>query len=273
MILIQLYGPALLSIVLIIVSIRIKIKDEVLFTIKPPFLELSIPIKSVILCRAILVCLSLGCVYRYFIMDFSHFFPEKLEMEAFFDEEGLRESLSKYSSEELNQIGVIDNNRESLIKYYQDVDKTLKEMLGYERFFTSKDGTVRSYGELSFQIEKNSGFHKYHIAEVEGSLTHELDRKKVPTISCKSIFEKQPSRYDYISLSLSDVIKGNIIIQPRFKQILKENDLSSGRLYDHIIVAITRVNFFPVPYFGRTTYLFERSDGSFVPIGYAVYKY
>jgi hypothetical protein len=207
-------------------------------------------------------------------MDFSRFFPKEYTIEVFYNEDGLRESLLKYSSKELNQIGVIDNNRESAKIYYEDLDKTLKDMYGYEEFFTAENGTVRSYGESDLKAEKISGFHKYYIVQADGEVTHTLDRPEELSISCKSIFKKTPSSHDYLRPSFSDIfVKRSIIIQPRFKQILKENDRSDGIVFDHILIGVAKVNFFPVPSFENFIYLFELPNGNLVPIAYAVFKY
>lgn len=274
MIIMKLYGPALLSIVLIILSFRIKFGDETIFKAKVPFVEFDIPIKSRILCRLILVCLSLSCIYYYFTMDFSSFFPQRYLMDVYWDEDGLRESLSKFSSKELEQIGFIDNNKESAKIYYDALDKTLKKMLNYEGFFSTKEGIIHSHGESYFKVEKTSGFHKYHIIEAEGELIHKLDRRNARSISFKTIFEKIPSSHDYFRPTFSDIIiKRGAILQPRFKQILMENYRSDGIVFDHTLVGVTKVNFFPVPSFGNSIYLFELPNGNLVPIAYAVYKY
>lgn len=196
-------------------------------------------------------------------------------MEVYWDEDGIKEALRKYSDKELKQIGVMDNNKDSAEIYYEDIDKSIKDMHGYEKFFTAEDGTICSHGESYFKVEKKSGFHKYYIAKVKGELTHTLDRPGTLSISCKSIFEKIASSHDHLSLSFSDIfIKRGIILQSRFQQSLVENYHSkNGVIFDHTLVGVVKVNFFPVPSFENVMYFFDLPNGKLVPTAYANFNY
>lgn len=274
MVLTKLYTPALLAIAFIIVSLRLNIEDKLVLTVTPPFLNISIPITSRVLCRLILVGLSLTCFYYYLVLDFSSFFPSTYEMEVFYDEEGIKNALSQFTDDELEEIGLSGYDENMVNTYYEDIDKRINSMLNYQGFFTVKDGIVHSHGEANFEAIKKSGFHKYRIKKAEGKVTHILERPNTGNKSVKSFFELMPTSYDHLNPSFSDiVIKRRIILQSRCKQILAENNRSDGVLFDHILVGITRVVLFPVPTFKNSVYFYEASNGKLIPIAYAVYSY
>jgi len=274
MVLIKLYAPALLAMALIIVSLRLKIKDNIMLTLTPPLLNVSIPITSRVLCRLILVGLSLTCFYYYLVLDFSSFFPSTYEMDVFYDEEGIENSLSHFTEDELEEIGFSGCDKNITNIYYKDLDERINSMLNYQGFFSLKDGIVHSHGETDFKVIKKSGFHKYRIKKAKGELTHVLERPNTGDISLKTFFDLIPTSYDHLNPSFSDIfIKRRIILQPRCKQILAEKNRSDGILFDHILVGITRVVLFPVPTFKNTVYFYESSNGRLIPIGYAVYSY
>ena len=274
MVLIKLYAPALLAIAFIIVSLRLNIKDKLVFTITPPFLNISIPITSRVLCRLILVGLSLTCFYYYLVFDFSSFFPSRYEMDVFYDEEGINNALSQFTEDELEEIGFSGYDKNIANSYYENIDKKINSLLNYQGFFTAKDGIVRSHGKSNLEVTKNSGFHKYHIKELEGEATHILERPNTGNKSVKSYFKLMPTSYDHFNPSFSDMfIKRRIILQPRFKQIFAEDNRSDGILFDHVVVGLTRVVLFPVPVFNSAVYFYKASNGKFVPIAYAVLYY
>jgi hypothetical protein len=274
MVLIKLYVPALLAIAFIIVSLRLNIKDKLVLTLTPPFLKISIPITNRVLCRLILVGLSLTCFYYYLVLDFSSFFPSTYEMDVYYDEEGIENSLSQFTEDELEEIGFGGYDKKITNIYYKDIDKRINSTLNYQGFFSLRDGIVHSHGEADFEVTKDSGFHKYCIKKAKGELTHILERPNTGNISLKSFFDLMPTSYDHLNPSFSDIfIKRRIILQPRFKQIFAENYRSDGVLFDHTLVGITRVVLFPVPTFKNTVYFYEALNGRLIPIGYAVYSY
>ncbi len=274
MVLIKLYAPALLAIVFIIVSLCLNIKDELVLTVTLPFINMSIPITSRVLCRLILVGLSLTCFYYYLVLDFSKFFPSRYEMDVFYDEKRIKNALSQFTEDELKEIGFSGYDKNITNTYYEDLDKKINSMLNYQGFFSLKDGIVHSHGEADFEVIKKSGFHKYRIKKAKGELTHILKRPNTGDKSVKSFFELMPTSYDHLNPSFSDMfIKRRIILQPRFEQIFAEKYRSDGVLFDHTLVSITRVVLFPVPTFKNSVYFYETSNGRLIPIAYSMYSY
>lgn len=270
---IQIYSPLLIAIALLIAAFKLKLKEMILFKLKLPFAELQVPISNILVGRALLVLFSLVSLGYYAIIDFSSFVPERLKMEVFYDEAGLRESLSSFTDKELRELGYSDKNFGLRHIYYEDLDKTLNKNLSYKEFFPLKQGITHSEGETRFKVEKESGFHNYYFSECTGELTHVLERPNAKTISFKSFFEKLSSNHDYLKPNLSDILKGQFIFQPRFKQIIAEQYRSNGVLFDHTLVGATKFYLFPLPKVERTVYFFEHGPGILVPVAYAVYKY
>jgi hypothetical protein len=150
----------------------------------------------------------------------------------------------------------------------------LKEILRYNGFFSLSDGIVHSSGETIFVVNKLSGIHNYKIVEARGELLHILETPNKQSLSFKSYFDLLPTSHDYLLPDISYcIINNSFIIEPRFKQIIAENNKSSGILFDHTLVGLTKIIFSPWPHFSNTIYLFQPSKDKLVPIGYAVYQY
>jgi len=269
----QIYSPLLIAIALLIAVFKLKLTETILFKLKLPFAELHIPISNILVARVLLVLFALASLGYYVIIDFSSFIPERLKMEVFYDEAGLKESLSLFTDSELREFGYSDQKFGLRHIYYEDLDKTLKKNLSYKGFFSLKQGITHSEGETRFKVEKVSGFHNYYFSECTGELTHVLERPNAKTISFKSFFEKLSSNHDYLKPNLSNILKGQFIIQPRFKQIIAEQYRSSGVLFDHTLVGATKFYLYPLPKVERTVYFFEYGPGTLIPVAYAVYKY
>ncbi len=273
MMFIELYVPVFLSLIFILLSIRLKFSEKVLFRIKTPFLETEHQVTNSLTGRVLLIGSALICLSYYLFVDFSNFFPQHLEMEVFYDQAGLKKSLEVFTPDELTAIGYHTENEQYCSRYYTALDLKLKEILPYNEFFSLKGGQVHSNGETSFKVTKLSGIHSYHILESKGQLLHIVERPQQKEIKFKSFFEKLPSASDYLRPAFSDiVIRRAIILSPRFKQILAEHNRSDGALFDHTLMGITKVYLFPLPKFSNTVNFCEFDDIGSVPISYTVYQ-
>ncbi len=67
-------------------------------------------------------------------------------MEVFYDEEGIKNSLSQFTEEELGKIGFNGYDKNITNIYYEDIDEKVNSMLNYQGFFSLKDGIVHSHG-------------------------------------------------------------------------------------------------------------------------------
>src|SRR5574341_476789 len=194
-------------------------------------------------------------------------------MEVFYDQHGIGESLAVFTPAELASLGYDSKNAALCSVYYTDLDKKLKEIMRLDKFFLLQEGILHSKGETSFKISKISGIQNYYIVESKGEVVHVLERPQLPSVAFKSFFERLPSSYDYIRPSLRNIfIDRSIVLRPRFKQLLAEQNKAESTLFDHVLVGATKVFILPVPRFSNTVYFFELRGVGLVPIGYAVYK-
>ncbi len=138
LVLIKLYAPVILALLLVILSVKLKTGDSVLFKLKFPFLEAEFPIKNTLFYRIILLTFSFICLSSYLYLDFTQYFDDHYEMEVFYDKDGLRRSLDAFTIDELHDIGYDERNDSLSEVYYEDLNKKLKEVLKYEELSQSE---------------------------------------------------------------------------------------------------------------------------------------
>jgi hypothetical protein len=274
----KIYGPIIISAVLLLLLFSLRQEEDLgRIEINPTFLGISIlkyglPVSNIWLARAILLCLSIAVLSLLIFMDYSDFFPNHFKMEVFFDKKGIRDSLKVFSKEEFKRLGIPDNYEEFQNRYYDDVKVEVRKIFQKGKDFLIPPENIHSQGETSIYVEKLPGVQKYHIKESEGKLTHAIEKPNTPMLQFKSFFEKLNSKHDYLTLSLKEMfIKHRVILQPRYKQIFAENLKSEGKSFNHTLVSLTKVNFFPYPKLSNTIYLTDLNEGV-IPIGYAIYS-
>ena len=267
----QIYIPFFTALSLVLIAIKSRFGKEVLLSINKFGFEINIT--KNIAGRVAFVIGAFTILSYYLCFDYSKYFPSHLEMEVFYDEKGINESLSVFSDDELKSIGAKPYNRKSAYAYYAILDAKLKSILGYQQFFSTVNGIVHSKGETSFIVQKISGIHNYYITESKGELIHVLEVPGKASLRCLSFFEKLSSSNDYIRPNIWQIlIKGEVILCPRFKQIIAEKNRSTSVLFDHTLLGLTKVYLIPYPHFSNTVYFFKSKTDGLVPIGYAVYK-
>ena len=210
----------------------------------------------------------------YLTMDYSKFFPTHMEVETFYDQDGIRETLKIFSEDELTNLGVIKNYSEYADEHYKYLDDQLKEVLRpFEKgFFSVKQGSVYSKGTTSIHVEKTDGIHNYYVKESSGSFTHILEAPKMKSISYLSYFEKKATSRDFIRPTVLQIlIDREYLLSTEYKQILAEHRNSNGSEFDHKLLVATKLYLFPMPSFSNSVYLKEVGDKR-IPIAYAVYK-
>jgi hypothetical protein len=275
----KLYGPILLSFLLLLLVISVK-KEQNLGNVELnptiwgiSIFKFSLPITNIWITRGLLVCLSFITFSLLIIMDYSNFFPQHLEMEVFFDNDGIADSLKVFSDLELKQVRIPDNYKQFQSRYYDDVNAEISRIFQREETLFVNPKEVHSQGRTSFIVEKIFGLQSYYIKESHGELVHVVERPNKPRLQFKSFFEKLNSHYDYLKPSLGKLlIKQSIIIQPRFKQIFAENLKADGTSFHHTLIGLFKVTFFPFPKFSNTIYLMQLDDIGLIPVGYAIYR-
>lgn len=271
---IKLYGPFCVSLIIFLFFFRIKRSDQEsnisisLFGL----LDYQIPIKKAFLYKSLIIFSSLIPLTFYLGMDYSCFFPKNITMEVFYDKQGILDNLKQYSKTELEELNInIDFEKRDKF-YFSDLDDHLQNLNLTDTFFTIKDAIIHSEGKASFVVEKISDCQNYFIKEANGELEHFLEHPRTRVRIVRSFFDKMNSRNDYLSPTLDDIfIKHSFIIRPLFKQIIAEDNKSDGTIFNHQLCGMTKIQFFPIPSFSNTIYLFE-CQGKLIPIGYAVYK-
>ena len=233
----------------------------------------DIPVSNIVLVRALLVGVALLSLITALISDYSHLYPKTLRMNVFFDRRGIERILKGFSPAERKEIGLLEEYEEHRQAYYASLDRELERVLRERVIFADHHADVHSEGETTFITEKVSGAQRYCIEESEGRLQHVLERPRQTPLRFMTFFEKRSSASDYFEPSLWRLVQGRgCIITPRFNQLLAEDMKSSGRVFDHAIVGITRLRLYPYPSYSTTLYATEVPDGGLAPIGYAVYK-
>lgn len=267
----KLYAPFISSVALIIWALKTSFGSTPIVTISRFGFDFVLTRNLAGKIAIIVGVISLLSTYIY--LDYSKFFPSHFEMEVFYDEQGIERSLSVFTSEELQALGCLKFNKYGAEKYYRSLDERLGLLLHYKGFFSVRDGIVHSKGETSFKVQQTDGVHNYYISDVNGELAHTLEMAGKPSVNFLSFFEKLPSPNDYVRPPLLELfLKQEVIIAPKFKQILAEKNRSDGVIFDHVLVGVTKIYLVPYPRYSNTVYFVETKNYGVIPIGYAVYK-
>ena len=237
------------------------------------FLEIEVPISNIVLTRTVLGVLALLSLTVALLADYTELYPETLKMNVFFDQQGIYKVLRSFSKSERIELGIIEDYEPHQKTYYQMIDEELGRVLGARLAFADHREDIHSEGETTFIVKKVSGIQRYHLEESEGKLQHVLERRREAPLRFMTFFEKKNSSRDYFEGNLWNLIAGRgCILAPMFNQILAENMRTSGRIFDHAIVGVTRVRLYPFPCYSTTLYLSVIENVGLVPIGYAVYR-
>lgn len=271
---ISLASPILISIVLLLCLPFIKTQST--FSISISFLGINIPliIKRKFIYRFILMIVFFSIISTFAFRDYSSFFPTHYDMEVFFDEKGIKNSFLMYSDNEIKSLKLSSNwrreRREYINKINNDVFKTFK----LDNLFDSEGEYIHSTGSTTFFVDKIEGWQTYYIKEGNGQLTHVLEAPGIDTKKFHSTFELLATSNNYFNVTISDIyLKRSKILTPVFKQIARVSPLSDEIIYHHSLIALIKINIFPVCEIGNTIYLHKSKDNkSWFPIGYAIYR-
>lgn len=270
--------PVIISVILLLFLFFVE-KGQGIIEISPKFWGVALftyksPLSNIWLVRTILLCSSVAMFSSLLFVDYSSFFPEEgLKIQASFDQDGIRASLKVFSDDELKRLGIPDNYEQFQKKYYDDINIILREFFqkSKDTIFSGKD--FDSIGTISFVVQKLDGIQNYYIKEASGQLKHTLVKPNTLPLTFRNSFEQRHSRHDYLSPSLKEIfIKHTVIIQPRFKQIFEKDEKSGRETFDHVLVCVTKVYFFPFPKFSNTIHMTELEGIGLIPVGYTIYR-
>lgn len=271
----KLYLPLILSILSLITMFLVKKgKGKTVVRFKPlgHFVDLEIPISNPLIVRIFLLLAAPFFLSFYLFYDYSSFFPQNYSMEVFYDNDGIRRSLEDFSPAEIGQLMISKNYQNYQQEYFDRLDTEVRKLLGAEKFFSIKEGSVHSTGRSFILVEKVSGWQKYYLQSSTGELTHILEAPDLPSKTFYTRFEKLPTRYDYTSLSLSDIVfRQGVVLHTLYKQLLLESKMGEEVTFKFSVVGVTKATFFPWPNISNTIYLADFGEHGLVPIGYAIY--
>lgn len=239
----------------------------------------AIPIPTVLAVRIVITTLS--CLFLAYpaFRDYSSIFPKFLLMEVFFDDEGTSKVIKSFNRRELAEFGLVENWRPEKGKYFEAIESKLmrrKDIPAPSQFkFHDPSFHVFSKGSTTFVVKKIAGFQTYKIVSADGALEHCCEKAGEATYKFTSEFELLVSPQKSISVKLWNIYLPisngwTYILSPSFKQIFRNSE--GEQCWDHTLVAVTKVRYFPIPSIGKTLYLYRPDPlGPAVPIGYVVY--
>ncbi|MBI3799020.1 MAG: hypothetical protein HY268_18910 [Deltaproteobacteria bacterium] len=272
----SLVAPVALGVFLL--SLQFYIRKEVIDRIKlhlPVFqlfgVEAELIIQNLVFIRILLLSSSLICFAVPAFRDYGSFFPARLHMEVFFDDEGVEHALSQFNSQELTDIKIMEDWRIGKKEFLADLSAKIEKQIHVRFRFDGTRGSVHSQGEVFMEVKKIKGFQKYHIERLEGSLEHVMENPGQKDQVLTSEFRLLETEANRVEASLKEIyFKYTKTIRPELKQIVRISPVQE--LYDHELVALTKVRFFPLADIGRTIYLVrDRNTDKVVPIGYCIY--
>ncbi|MGB6016550.1 MAG: hypothetical protein WBG32_17580 [Nodosilinea sp.] len=267
----KLYFPLTMGITLAFFAFKAKFKETPVLIIRRfgfDFLVTNNTIGKIVFLSGSLLFLT-----TYIHMDYTPFFPTYLEMEVFYDEPSIQQNLAIFTEKELDDLGYQNFSKNDVDEYYKSLDSRLNELFEFEEFFSVRDGLIYSKGNTTFKVQQTDGFQKYYMAEAKGELEHTVERPGKPAIRFLSFFENTRSPHNFIRPKIIDLLtQGRIVVAPRFKQIIAEENRFDGVLFNHVLVGVTKIYLFPYPRFSNSIYFIETKNQGLVPVAYAVYR-
>ncbi len=270
------YTPFIFSVIAIAMLALRKFEQGHSFPVE--FLGFKFQITSSKLIRLLLVAASVLPFAYYADLDVSQYFKQNAKMSVYFDQAGISKSLDSFSDEDKRNVGYdkffAEANTHLVSAYYSSLDEVVKKSIGLNAFFAERNGAVYGAGKLFFRVEKKGGFQNYRIVESSGELTHKVERKGERPVEFLSFFEEVPSRNSHIRPSLWELISNqSVLLMPTFKQTIAEKRKSDGFLFDHMLIAMTKMHLLPYPHATNTIYFLAASDGKkALPVAYAIYE-
>jgi hypothetical protein len=222
--------------------------------------------------RTFLLLIAFGLFGLSAFRDYSTFFPSHMQMEVFFDDEGINNALNQFSEGDLTNLNISPTWQTEKADYIASLNRVLEGM-NHPFRFDSRRNAVRTKGDNYVEVKKveSWGWQEYRIEDGRGSVTHiyEVPGQSPQTIS--STFELLETDANSLDLSLADIyLRWTKIIKPEYKQIFRKTQ--SDVFYSHNLISLTKIRFFPFVDIGKSVYLARQPNGNkYIPIGYAIY--
>jgi hypothetical protein len=204
--------------------------------------------------------------------DYSGFFPERLQLGVFFDNQGLENFLKSLSTEDFRRIALNSDWKKKKTEYIVSMNAELAKV-NVPFSFSEIPGQTFGRGELKFKVKMIDkwGAQLYKIVEAGGALVHTTDIPGSETRHIESRYVLNETDETLIRGSLKDVyINHGILIMPECRQLFRISPITE-RYYGSLIAA-TRIDIFPYLNISKTLYLVRQNDGSNVPLAYGTYS-
>ena len=204
--------------------------------------------------------------------NYAGFFPQDFTIDVFFDETGISNVLKEFTGEELKQLNLDANWPSSRKTYFNRLDQELKKR-GFNFEFGKPDGIILGAGKGNIRAIPIDGwaFQTYSIVEAGGAITLSRNEPPAEPLRLFTFYTLRPSGANQIALNITDIyLMTPLVIMPEFDQSVYLNPTQPYT--EHVLIAATKLRFLPIIQLGRTLYLYTQSDGSRIPVGYAIYK-
>ncbi|WP_342723908.1 hypothetical protein AAFG07_33170 [Bradyrhizobium sp. B097] len=226
--------------------------------------------RGIIRLLAFVLVLAFGSVPAF--RDYSHFFPDLMKVNVFFDDSGTEQAIEGMSSIDVAKLNLAPDWKQRKKEYFDKINRELQAS-GIEFKFVDAPGQTSAVGELRFRTQAIDkwGAQLYRIIEASGSLTHVSQSPGAEEHRIFSEFALTDSDSNLIRGTVHDVYwRHGILIMPRFKQLYRVSP--SREIYHHSLIAATRVDVFPYINISKTVYLVSSQDGRNIPVGYGYYS-
>jgi hypothetical protein len=273
----KLYVPLIFMVASVMGLFWVRKGDKrILVKLKPfaDFVDFEISISNLFAVRCLLIFAAAAFSSAYLFYDYVALFPQHYKMEVFYDDAGIEQSLRPvFTAAEIDSFSIPKDVSDYKAQYFRQLDSEVQRVFGSSQFFSIKEGYVHATGQAYTVGEKLEGWQNYHVAESEGELTHILEVPDLEPRQFYTRFEKMPSKDDYVSLTLADLlIKRSVVLRTQYKQILVQTKMSQGILFKVSVVGVTKLTIFPWPHVSNTVYFAKFQNAGLVPIAYAVYR-
>lgn len=270
----KLYLPAIACLLLWLLALTTTKTGETKVKLGWGPVEISgVPVTNIVVLRGGLALLGCALLALYPLYDYSSFFPKRLDMDVFYDQEGLRESIQcllPYTIPNLVSAVEFESGQR---EYFKRFDAQVSQLLDIPQFF-SVQGVgkyLHSSGTSDTVVERAQGLQQYRVTKSEGELTHVLSPPNVKEIRFYTRNKKLESGHDSITFEAGNITRG-ILLMTQYQQILVQSKAEAGVKYQVLLFAATRAQVFPWPRISNAVYLAETDEARLVPIAYATLR-
>jgi hypothetical protein len=237
--------------------------------------------ENVVITKAVCYVISVILLIYALSIDFSKYFPTTLNMDVYYDLNGIHRTLDRLDSEDRAQLNIADDWLVGIGEYDRDVIFNIAKLWDKEGLPNSWPNNLlprphfSGSGQTTFVVERLS-FFTYKIVESQGRLTYSTTSPRNEVKSFSGASKIKPTASSYIRPTLTRLLsKPSILITPEFMQIFGNGSVRTdvaGVNFDHSLIAATEITLLPTPSIGDTVLLWKAKSGQLIPVAYAIYR-